>query len=198
MDETTNYISVLLKPLVVGFTLHNLARSHTSIWGVGLRHTQIHHVHILTNNTEYTFWFFGACIDSWWKKSCTTQGVRKGGFISAMINFHTPLSGAGVFHQPYHSHITPGSFPSILFRLIEVFNFMEKYGMPDRPKTSECLVIGVRWWIVLRFIDSFRNDFNVNPSLLVYSSIVQKEILDKMPRWRCSKIVIYPTYIIVI
>jgi len=78
-------------------------------------------------------------------KSCTTQSVRKGGFISAMINFHTPPEWCRIFSStvppPYNTRI----FSSILFRLIEVFNFMEKYGMPDRPKNPECLVIGVRW-----------------------------------------------------
>lgn len=152
LDETTDYISVLLKPLVVGFTLHVLARSHTWIWGVGLRHTHIHYFHILTEkHWIYMLIFLLHTFTVDGKHPATTQGVRKGAFSQQWSIFIPPW----VVQEFFINRTTPlytRIFSSSLFRLLEVFNFMEKYGMPDRPKTPECLVIGVWWWIVLRFI----------------------------------------------
>ena len=106
----------------------------------------------LLRNTEYTCSCFYCIHWLLMEKILHHSGCTKRWLYLSNDQFSHPPEWCRIFSSivplPYNTWI----FSSILFRLFEVFNFMEKYGMPDRPKTPECLVIGVRWWIVLRFI----------------------------------------------
>ena len=121
-------------------------------------------------------------------KSCTTQGVRRGGFISAMINFHTPLSGAGFFHQPYHSPITPGFvLNGAAFSFVWGLQLHGEVWHARQAKKPQSA-----WWLVLDgelCYDSFDSgtvSMSTHPCWCIPQSLKRKSYTDETPRWRCN------------
>ena len=113
----------------------------------------------------------------WWKKSCTTQGVRKGGVYRSNNAFSYPLSGARFFPSTVPHPQTPGFFPQF-FRLRSSTSW--------RSMACQTGQKPLDWWlvnlVVIRFIQKWTSSQPILVGWVLSQSLKRNK--DRMSSWR--------------